>query len=81
MIFSDVRDWTRFGILYGKYRLLRKVGNTLVWMHVATKPTSATGNILNNIVQEEIEQAVRRVEFRCHTLKEQYTQLGKEILQ
>jgi len=75
-----MRNWTRFGLTYGKYRLLRKVGNALVWMHVATKPTSATGNTLNAIIQEEIELAVRKVEFRCHTLQQQYTEIGKEIL-
>ena len=69
-----------FFILRGKYVLLRQVGNALVAAHVRATSTSATPDTANEMLQEQLRKAVRKIEFRCHTLKEAYTELGKELL-
>lgn len=78
---SEVLDYAEWGYLYGKYRLLRKVCDGLVYLHLHTTPRSATEDTLNTIIQEQLRMAVRRLEFRCHDLKEAYEELGKELLQ
>jgi len=70
----------RFYYLVGKHRLLRKACNLAVAAHVRTTPTSSTEDTFNDIIQEQLRRVVRKLEQRCHTLKEQYTDLGKEIL-
>ena len=80
MTIEDVRDAVEWGCVYGKYRLLRKVCDGLVYMHVRTTPRSATEDTLNTIIQEQLASAVRRIEFKCHNLKLRYEELGKEIL-
>lgn len=81
MTWDDARLTARWGYTYGKYRLLRKVCDGLVYLHVRTTPRSATDDTLNEIIQEQLRMSIRRLEFRCHDLKLAYERLGKDILQ
>lgn len=76
----DPRKLTRFYMLLGKYKLHRLACNQAVALHVRTTPTTSTEDTLNGIVQERLRLIIRKLEQRCHTLKEQYEQVGKELL-
>lgn len=76
----QVGKLTRFVVLVGKYKLLRRACNLAVAAHVRSTPTSSTEDTLTAIVQERLRLTIRRLEQRCHTIQKQYEELGKDLL-
>lgn len=66
--------------LRGKYVLLRHVCNHAVAWHVKLTPMRATDDTLREIALENIAYLVRRLEFRCYSIKEAYEAIGETLL-
>lgn len=76
----DIAKLAEFCVLLGKYKLLRLVCNQAVEAHFRTTPSSSTEDTFNTIVQEQLRTLIRKLEQRCHTIKERYEDIGKELL-
>lgn len=77
---NEVKLWLSWASTYAHYRALRSCGNRLVALHVATTSRTATPDTVHNAFHEQLEKAVRKIEFKCHTLQKKYVSLGERIV-
>jgi len=70
----------RFGFWWCQYLLHRRVCSAVTRAHVRARPTTSTPSTLSDIALEQTALWQRRLDQRCHVLKQRYEQAGKEYL-
>lgn len=76
----DLRLWVTFGALYSQNVILAGVQDGMVAAHVAHTSRLATTNIASDMLRETLELGIRRLEFKRHSIKQRYNDIGEEIL-
>ncbi len=80
MTTHDVRLWVSFGALYAQNAILAGVQDGMVSAHVAHTSRLAVPNIAGDMLRETLELGIRRMEFKRHTIKQRYIDIGEEII-
>ncbi len=76
---TDLRLWAAFVQARGAYVAWGHVTSALVLAHVGATSRTSTPNILGEMLRENLELGIRRLEQKQHTLKTRYERIGKKI--
>ena len=75
----DLELWVTFGALYSQNMVLAAVQDGVVAAHVAATSRLATTNVAGDMWRETLELWIRELEFKRHSIKQRYNDIGEEI--